>query len=119
LPETCREVEINILRGSVDIVDLIRKILYWDARSTKHKKKYIFPLSKKGTTQKISILQEKQESGSVLHMTNAVTGRIYPTYTGYSCRWSCHIFTCHRGPLVERFATHNSIYFKVAVSLFF
>jgi len=84
------------------------------------KKTYnIFPLSKNGTTQKISILQEKQESGSVLHLKNAVTGKVHPTYTGYSCRWSCHLFTYHRGPLVERFATHNSIYFKVAVSLFF
>jgi len=37
MPETCREVEINILRSSVHLVGLICKRLYRDARSTKHK----------------------------------------------------------------------------------
>jgi hypothetical protein len=47
--------------------------------------KVIFPLfCKKGTTHKISILQEKQESGSVLHMANALRGKISPTHLGYS-----------------------------------
>jgi hypothetical protein len=31
---------------------------------------------KKGITHKISVLEEKQEGGSVLHMTNALTVRI-------------------------------------------
>jgi hypothetical protein len=69
----------------------------------------VAPLSKKGTTQKISILQEKKEGGSILHVTNSVTDRISSTYTGYSCRWSCHLFTCHREPLVEWFATQLSL----------
>ena len=33
---------------------------------------------KKGTIHKISILQEKQEGGSVLRMSNALRGRISP-----------------------------------------
>ena len=38
--------------------------------------------------QNISILQEKQESGSVLRMTDAFTCRISLTRRGYSWRWS-------------------------------
>jgi len=38
LPKTCRGVEMNILRSSVHLVGFIRKRLYRDARSTKHKK---------------------------------------------------------------------------------
>jgi len=37
-------------------------------------------------------LQQKQEGGSVLHLTNALRGRIFPTYLGRSWRWSCHLF---------------------------
>ena len=37
LPETCREVEINILRSIVHLFGLIWKRLYRDAGSTKHK----------------------------------------------------------------------------------
>jgi len=32
-----------------------------------------------------------------------------PTYLGSSWKWSCHIFTYHRGPLVEWFAALNSV----------
>jgi hypothetical protein len=73
---------------------------------------------KKGTTHKISILQDKQEGGSILDMTNRLRGRMSPTCLGYSWRWSCQLFTYHRGPLVEWFTTHNSIYLKVAISPF-
>jgi len=38
---------------------------------------------KKRSTQKLSTLREKQESGTVYHTTNALTGRISPTYPGY------------------------------------
>ena len=34
------------------------------------------PFINKGTTHKLSVLQEKQGGGSVLHMTNDVRGRI-------------------------------------------
>jgi hypothetical protein len=37
---------------------------------------------KKVTTQKI-IIQERQEGGSILHLSNAKGGRISPTYLGY------------------------------------
>jgi hypothetical protein len=37
---------------------------------------------KKVTTQKI-IFQERQEGGSILHLSNAKGGRISPTYLGY------------------------------------
>ena len=37
LPETCREVEINVLRSNVHLVRFIWKRLYRYARSTKHK----------------------------------------------------------------------------------
>jgi len=37
LPETCREVEISILRSSVHLVGFIWNRLYWDVRPTKHK----------------------------------------------------------------------------------
>jgi hypothetical protein len=60
-----------------------------------HIRTYISPLfCKKGTTDKISILQEK-------HMTNGLRCRISPTYLCYSWRWTCHFFTYHRGPLVD------------------
>jgi hypothetical protein len=36
-PETCTEVEINVLRSSVHLVGFIWKRLYRDVRSTKHK----------------------------------------------------------------------------------
>jgi hypothetical protein len=35
-------------------------------------------------THKISILQEKQDDDSFLHVTDALTGRISLTYLGYS-----------------------------------
>ena len=44
LSETCRKVELNILRSSVHLVCFIWKRLYRDVRSTKHfKKKPLFP----------------------------------------------------------------------------
>ena len=64
---------------------------------------------KRGTTHKISVLQEKQDASSNLHMTNALTGRISCTYIGYSGTWSCHLCIYHRGSQVEGFATHNLI----------
>jgi hypothetical protein len=42
---------------------------------------------KRGTTHKISVLQEKQDGSSILHMTNALRGRISSTYIGYSGTW--------------------------------
>jgi nitrogen fixation protein len=39
---------------------------------------------KKETAHKISVLQEKQEGGSVLRMTNAFIVRLSRTYLGYS-----------------------------------
>jgi len=42
-------------------------------------------------------------------MTNALKGRTSSTYLIYFCRWSCHLFTHHTGPLIEQFTTHNSI----------
>ena len=39
LPETSREVEINVLRSSVHLVGLVWNSLYRDARSTEHTKK--------------------------------------------------------------------------------
>jgi hypothetical protein len=39
---------------------------------------------KKGTTHKISIVQQKQEGGSILHMTGALTGRMSHTHLDYS-----------------------------------
>jgi hypothetical protein len=39
---------------------------------------------KKGTTHIISILQENQDGGSVLHTVKALRGRISHTYIGYS-----------------------------------
>jgi hypothetical protein len=41
-------------------------------------------LCEKRTTQKISILQENQEGGSVLRTTNAVRGKISHILAGYS-----------------------------------
>jgi len=38
----------------------------------------------KALTHKISFLQEKQQGGSVFHMTDALTGRISSTYLHYS-----------------------------------
>jgi hypothetical protein len=38
----------------------------------------------KEANQKTLIVQEKQQGGSVLHITNAMTGRISPIYLGYS-----------------------------------
>ena len=37
-----------------------------------------------GPNKKISFIQEKQESGSVLRMTNALKVRIAPIYLSYS-----------------------------------
>jgi len=42
LPETCREVEINILRSGMHLVGFIRKRLYRDVRSRKHKSNPIY-----------------------------------------------------------------------------
>ena len=63
---------------------------------------------KTGTAHKISFLQEEQEGGSISHMTNALRCRIPPTYLRYPWRWSYHLFTHRRGPVVKWFATHNS-----------
>jgi hypothetical protein len=48
---------------------------------------------KKGAAHKILVLQK--QAGSVLHMTNAVRGKIFPTRLGYSRRQNCHLFTYH------------------------
>jgi len=42
------------------------------------------------TTYKTSLLQEKQEEGSLLHITNVWRGRTLRTCLGYSLRCSCH-----------------------------
>jgi len=76
------------------------------------------PAFLKGSTHKISFLQEKQQGGSVLHMTNALTGRISPTYLHYSWRWSYHVLPYHTRPWVEWFVTRYSVWLKVAVSSF-
>jgi len=47
---------------------------------------------KKGTTHKIPVLQKKNWS-SILHVTDALRGRITITFLGYSCRWCYHLFT--------------------------
>jgi len=70
---------------------------------------------KSGALHKISVLQEKQDTSSNLHRTNALTVRIFSTYTGYSGTWNCQLCVYHRGPQVEGFATHNFIS-SVAVS---
>jgi hypothetical protein len=74
----------------------------------------------KGTTYKISGLQEKKECGTILrvHMTNTSRCKISPLHFGYSCRWGCHLFAYHREPLVEWFARHNSFYLKLAFDQF-
>jgi hypothetical protein len=48
--------------------------------------------------------------GIVLHVTNSLRGQISPIYLGYFWRCCCQLFTYHRGPLVEWFATHNSMW---------
>lgn len=50
-----------------------------------------------------------EEGGSVLHITDALRGRTSATDFGYSWRRSYHLFTYHRGPSVEWFATSNSV----------
>jgi len=42
------------------------------------------------TTHKTSVLQGKQEDGSVLHITNVWRGRVLCTCLGYTLRCSCH-----------------------------
>jgi hypothetical protein len=49
---------------------------------------------------------------------NALRGRIFPTCPGYFLRWICRPFAYHTKPLLELFATLNSIQLKVAVSPF-
>jgi len=51
---------------------------------------HIAPVLYTGSPHKVSSLQEKQGSGPVLRMTNALKGRTCLTYLGYSWRWSCH-----------------------------
>jgi hypothetical protein len=57
---------------------------------------------KKGAAHKILVLQK--QGGSVLHMTNAVRGKISPTHLGYSRRQNCHLFTCHRAVVPHLFS---------------
>lgn len=76
------------------------------------------PLLWKGSTHKISVLQEKQQGGSTLHVTNILTGRMSPTYLRYPWRWSCHLPTYHTGTWVEWFATRNSVWLKVAAHFY-
>jgi hypothetical protein len=53
----------------------------------------------RGTIQKISILQKKQEGGSILHMTKASRGRISPPpLLGYIWGWSYHLCMYHGEP---------------------
>jgi hypothetical protein len=47
------------------------------------------------------MLQNKQEGGLILYVTNAFTGMVLPTYLGYSSTWSFHLFAYHGGPLIE------------------
>jgi hypothetical protein len=58
---------------------------------------YIALILKNGETNKIFILQEKQEGGFVLHMTNAVRGRILPHLSWSSLKTTLSFFTYHRG----------------------
>jgi len=39
------------------------------------------------------MVQQKPQGGSVLHIRNAMTGRISPIYLSYSRRWLCHLYT--------------------------
>lgn len=71
---------------------------------------------KKWTVHKISVLQEKQEGGFILYVTNALRGMVFPTCLGHSWRWSFHLFAYHGGPLIEWFTTPNSVELKVTHS---
>jgi hypothetical protein len=44
----------------------------------------LFLFCKKEATNKISVMQQKQEGSAILHITNALRNRIFPTYLGYS-----------------------------------
>jgi len=41
------------------------------------------------------VLQEKQDGGFILYVTNAFRGMVFPTYLGYSWRRSFHLFAYH------------------------
>ena len=74
------------------------------------------PVSWKGSTNKTSVLQEKQQGGSVLHVTNALTGFPPPIFV---IREDGVVTFLHRtGPWVEWFATRYSVWLKVAISSF-
>jgi len=64
---------------------------------------------KRGQPFKISILQEKQRKWSVLHITNALRGRISPSILIIIEDAVIILLCIIRGPMVECFATHNSI----------
>lgn len=66
-----------------------------------------------------SVLQEKNEVGSVFYTTNTVRGRITPRLTRLFLKMELVIFTYHTGPLVECSTTHKSIWLKLAVSPLF
>jgi hypothetical protein len=68
--------------------------------------------SVKGTTHKISVLQEKQ-------MTDALRSRISPPPILVIPEdvFVIFLYIC-RGPLAENVATHNSVWLKVAVDPF-
>jgi hypothetical protein len=75
-PTLFKYVRYNFAWISVLRIHLLQKQICYRKVAYTH---YISPLfCKKGAPHKITILQEKQEGGSVLHMTNALRCRVPP-----------------------------------------
>jgi len=51
----------------------------------------------------------RSKDGCVLHMASALRGRISRHLYWLFLKMELSSFTYHTGPLVERFATHNSV----------